>query len=80
MKKLSLTFLSVLLALSLAACKCTAERKAVDEMEKSRELISTKLLKYVEKDPALKPADKDDWKKLVETDKRNTQALKKALE
>jgi chaperone required for assembly of F1-ATPase len=63
-----------------SGCKCTVERAAVDQVENSHNLISTRLLKYVDADTKLSAKDKDDWKKLVESDKANIDALKKALE
>lgn len=74
------TLAVALLGMFLAACTCPAARKAVDEVDRSHGLISTQLLKYVEKDASLNQAAKDDWKKLVESDKKNIEALKKALE
>lgn len=71
--------LSLVLVLTLASCKCSAERGAVSQVQASHEMIAKKLLEYVDKDVALKPADKDDWKKLVESDRRNIESLKKAL-
>ncbi len=79
-RKLSIGFLSCVLAFALSACKCTVERQSVDEVDRSHSLISTQLLKYVEKDASLDAAAKNDWKKLVESDKRNIEKLKKAVE
>lgn len=80
MKKISIAFLSLTLALGLSACKCGVEKQAISEMETSHEIVSKELLKYVGKDPSLNAAAKDDWKKLVESDKRNMEKLKKAVE
>jgi hypothetical protein len=79
MKKLILAPV-ILLALSMGACRCTVERQAVEEVERSHGMIATQLLKYVDKDPALDQKAKGDWKGLVESDKRNIEKLKKALE
>ena len=79
MRKILLAVAAVAL-LSAATCQCKAEKAAVSRMEATHERVAKKLLEYVEKDPVLKPADKDDWKKLVESDKRNLDALKRSLE
>lgn len=90
-------FLAVaVLVLSLTSCKCSAERAAVDEVDRTHSQIAAKLLKYVDADPAIAgPRNagesdasyaerttkaRDDWHKLVESDKRNIEQLKKALE
>lgn len=80
MKRLTLAVVVAFVALSLSACKCTTEKAAVSRIQATHEKVAKKLLEYVDKDPALKPADKDDWKKLVESDQRNVEALRKALE
>jgi hypothetical protein len=80
MKKLTVALLSCVLALSLSGCKCSVEKAAVSQVEGSHKLISAKLLEYVSKDAALDAKAKDDWKKLVESDQRNIDALKKAME
>lgn len=89
MKKLTVALLSCVLALSLSSCKCTAEKAAVDQVENSHKLIAAKLLKYVDADENIagagatadqKKKARDDWHKLVESDQRNIDALKKAME
>ena len=96
MRKICLSLVGLVLTLSLASCKCSAERAAADEVDRSHALIATKLLKYVDSDPAVagpknageSDADyqartakaRDDWHKLVESDKRNIDKLKQALE
>lgn len=79
-KKLSLTFLAVLLAISLAACKCTAEKNAASNIEKTHELVFPSYLEYVQKDAALNAAQKEDRKRLVESLRRMTAELRKSLE
>lgn len=79
MRRLIIAVLA-LAVVGLSACRCTVERRAVEEVERSHELISAQLLKYVEKDPVLKEKDRADWRALVESDKRNIERLKKALE
>jgi hypothetical protein len=78
-RKLSLA-LALLAALACGACKCTAEKAAVSRIQATHEKVAKKLLDYVDKDPALKPEDKKDWRLLVESDQRNVEALRKALE
>lgn len=80
MKRLSIGILSLFLVFSLSACKCAVEKQAVTQVESSHKLIAAKLLDYVAKDAALDAKAKDDWKKLVESDQRNIDALKKAME
>lgn len=67
-------------AVFVAGCKCTVEKTAVEQVENSHNLISVQLLKYVEADPKLDKKAKEDWTKLVASDKANIDALKKALE
>lgn len=69
-----------LLALSLGACSCALEKKAVEEVEATHGIILPQYLNYVEKDAGLSPAQKDDRKKLVESLKRVTGELKKGTE
>lgn len=80
MKRLMLAFIPVVLLFSLGSCKCSVEKAAVSQVESSHKLIATKLLDYVNKDASLDAKAKDDWKKLVESDQRNIDALKKAME
>ena len=77
MKKVVLALVLALAALQ--GCKCSAERAAVVQVQNSHEIVSKKLLEYVDKDASLNAAAKDDWKKLVESDRRNLESLKKAL-
>ena len=79
MKKLTLALFSVAI-LSLASCSCSHLQPAVAQVDNSHKLIATKLLQYVDKDASLDAKAKDDWKKLVESDQRNIDALKKATE
>lgn len=80
MKRIALAFVSVVLVFSLASCKCSVEKTAVTQVENSHKLISVKLLKYVDADASLDAKAKDDWHKLVESDQRNIDSLKKAME
>ena len=78
--KRALLGLLLLAVLFVSGCKCTVEREAISQVENSHSLIATQLLKYVEADPKLSSKDKEDWKKLVTSDKANIEALKKATE
>lgn len=72
--------LTVLILIS--SCKCTAERGAVTNVQKTHVMIAAKFLKYVDADVAagkMTAADAADWRKLVESDVRNIEALKKSL-
>lgn len=79
MRKVAI-LMALVMGLSMTACSCPAAKKAVDEVDRSHGLISTQLLKYVDKDASLNEAGKKDWRLLVESDKRNIEALKKALD
>lgn len=79
MKKLYSAALCLVLVLGLG-CACAVEKQAVIQVEKSHEIISKELLRYVNADPKLSAKDKEDWAKLVESDRRNMEALKKGLE
>lgn len=61
-------------------CRCTAERNAVAEIEKTQAIMDVEYLKYVEADSKLDAASKDDRKKLVESRQRLLNRLKKSLE
>lgn len=80
MKRVALAFVSVALIFSLTSCKCGVEKAAVTQVENSHKLIAAKLLKYVDADASLDAKAKNDWKALVESDQRNIDALKKAME
>jgi len=79
-KKIMLAFVSVVLIFSFSGCKCSVEKAAVTQVDGSHKLVSTQLLKYVDADTKLSDKDKSDWHKLVESDQRNMDALKKAME
>jgi hypothetical protein len=95
-KKLAIALLSCVLVLSLSSCKCSVEKQAVTQVENTHKKIAAKLLKYVDADEGIagpknagesdaayaerKKKARDDWHKLVESDQRNIDALKKAME
>lgn len=80
MKRLALALISCALILALSGCKCSVEKQAVSQVDASHAIIATQLLKYVDADAKLDAAAKADWRKLVESDKRNIDALKKSME
>lgn len=76
----ALVLFAVLLVVSLPGCVCKAERKGVEEIEKTMILEDAEYLKYIEADTKLDAAQKDDRKKLIESRKRLTEQLKKSME
>lgn len=78
MKKLSLVLFALVLVLGTLGGCCAVEKKAVQDVEETHKIILPDYLKYVEADPNLKPEQKDDRKKLVESLQRLTDALKKS--
>lgn len=70
---------SVLIVLSLASCKCSAERAAVTRLEDQHEKLFTKYSAYVNADPKLDAAAKDDEQKLLKTLRDITSSLKRSL-
>lgn len=96
MKRTLLAFVSVALIFSLSSCTCSVEKGAVSQVDNSQKLISAKLIKYVDADdniagpkhPGELDADfvnrkikaRDDWHKMIDSNQRNIDALKKALE
>jgi hypothetical protein len=88
-KRILLAIVSILLAFSLSSCKSTVDKQAINQVDSSHKLISAKLLKYVDADAGIagpgatedqKKKARDDWHKMVESDQRNIDALKKAAE
>ena len=79
MNKLLVVFTALMVLCTMGAC-CTAERKAVSDIESTQTIVLPQYLQYVDKDASLNAAQKDDRKKLVESLKRLVQALKASLE
>lgn len=75
-------FIGIVLALSavLASGCCTAERRLAEDIEKIHGRLFPMLTNYIDKDPALKPEDKEDKKGLMRAAKDAVDALKKALD
>lgn len=78
MRKIALLS-AALFALACGAC-CSAEKNAVSNIERTHEMILPKYVAYVDGDPALSAEQKDDQKKLVDSLKRLTEALRNSLE
>lgn len=89
MKRTQLALVSVVLIFSLSSCKSTVDKQAINQVDNSHKLIAAKLIKYVDADENIagagasadqKQKARDDWHKLIESDQRNIDALKKAAE
>lgn len=78
-KRISLAILSLALALSLASCKCTAEKAAMDRLQGQQEKLFTKYAAYVNADPKLDAKAKDDEIKLLQSVRDITTSLKKSM-
>ena len=79
MKRFFLIFTALLLVLSVASCKCPAQKASVAQIESTHDLVATMLLDYVDHDPKLDEKEKARRHTLVDTDKENIQKLKAAL-
>ena len=80
----------LLAVVCMTACKCTAEKGAVANVVKTHVQITTRYMKYVKADAAAKVAAGkytqaeadafvDDEQKLVDSDARNIESLRKSL-
>lgn len=70
---------AIVLVLSLASCKCTAEKAAVGRLQDQHEKLFTKYTAYVDADPKLDAAAKDDERKLLQSLRDITGSLKRSL-
>jgi len=70
---------SIVLALSLASCKCSAEKAAVSRLQDQQEKVFAKYAAYVSQDAKLDAAAKDDELKLLQSLRDITTSLKKSL-
>ena len=70
---------AVVLVLSLASCKCSAEKAAVTRLEDQHEKLFVKYTIYVAKDPNLDAKAKDDELKLLQSLRDITSSLKRSL-
>jgi hypothetical protein len=83
-----MAILAAVLALSLASCKCAAEKQVVAEFRNSHTLLTAKLMKYVNADPNItgnagdseekKQKARQDWQLQVNKDLENIERLEKA--
>lgn len=89
MKKVFQSLAFLVLVLSLSSCKCAAEKQVVGEFKNSHDILTKKLMKYVNADPNItgNPNDSEDnkkkaradWQIQVDKDLENIQKLEKAL-
>lgn len=78
-KRLALAILSLVLVLSLASCKCAAEKQAVDRLGDQQEKVFQKYTSYVNADPKLDAKAKDDEMKLLQSIRDIVLALKRSM-
>ena len=78
-KRLALAFLSAVLVLSLASCKCTAEKEAIDRLGSQQDKVFAKYEAYVTADPKLDVKEKDDERKLLQSIRDIVLALKRSM-
>ena len=78
-KRLTLALLSLALVLSLASCKCNAEKAAVDRLGDQQEKVFTKYETYVNADQKLDAKAKDDERKLLQSLRDIVLALKRSM-
>lgn len=76
-KKLSIAALAIVL--SLSSCKCAAEKGAVGRLESQQEKIFVRYTAYVNQDPKLDAAKRDDEIKLLQSLRDITGSLKRSL-
>ncbi|MGH7260560.1 MAG: hypothetical protein ACREI9_07735 [Nitrospiraceae bacterium] len=65
---------------SLSACSCAIEKKAVDDLDATQQIIYPEYLKLVEKEYASDPAKIDNRRKLVRSSNDIMIQLKKSVE
>lgn len=81
---------TLLVVLMSAACKCTAEKGAVANVKATHTILATRYMKYVKADAQARVAAGkmtqaeadafvDDEQKLVDSDARNIESLRKSL-
>jgi hypothetical protein len=78
-KRLTLALLSLALVLSLASCKCSAEKAAVDRLGDQQEKVFEKYTRYVNADPKLDAKAKDDEQKFLQSIRDIVLALKRSM-
>lgn len=80
MRKLYVSVLVLVLALSAIGCSCSIEKKAVADLQATHDLIFPEYIKLVEKEFATAPEKIDNRKKLVQSSNNILSGLKKATE
>lgn len=80
MRKLCVIALASVLALSAIGCSCSIEKKAVDDLRATHDLIFPEYIKLVEKEYAGSPDKIDNRKKLVQSANDITSAMRKAVD
>jgi hypothetical protein len=78
MKRFAIVF-ALLAMFAVSGCK-NVSLQAVENVDKSGELIFPEYLLYVQGDAKLTDQQKDDRKKLIESHRRNVEALKKSAQ
>lgn len=67
MRKLALSLMGLVLAGTISACACKAERAAADRLGQQQEKLWVKYEAYVKADPKLDAKAKEDELKLIES-------------
>ena len=78
MRKLVLAAALAIALVGAVGCKCSVPLASFDQVESTQQIIEKEYLKYVEADPKLSAKDKEDRKKLLESNDRNFAAIKDA--
>ena len=79
MKKLAVSLMAILVALTMVACACKAEIAAVDRLGEQQEKLWTKYAFYVAADPKLDAAAKNDELKLIDSLRHLHASVRKSL-
>jgi hypothetical protein len=80
MRKLFAITLALLVCFTAIGCSCGIEKKAVDDLRATHDLIFPEYIKLVEKEYAADPAKIDNRKKLVQSANDITSGMKKVVE
>jgi uncharacterized lipoprotein YmbA len=79
MSRFAKVSLAVVLALSMAACTCGVEKKAVNDLDATQQIINPEYIRLVEKEYASDPSKIDNRKKLVQSQQDIMLQLKKSV-
>jgi len=77
--RMKVVVVALVLVLSLTSCKCSAEKAAVGRLQDQHEKLFVKYAAYVNADPKLNAAAKDDELKLLQSLRDITGSLKRSL-